>query len=158
MAVKVVRRPELTFWEKLYVPQILCGLKITFRHFFRNLFIHIAHRLGRLKNVRAAVTYQYPEELRPLMSRYRSRHRLTLREDGSPGCVGCMLCETVCPESRRLSVYNIAPESRRRESRAPAKLRHGRYTWPDRRGGRGSGAWYAVSSPSAAHETSVARR
>ncbi len=96
-AVKVVRRPELTFWEKTYLPQIFCGLKITFRHFFRNLFVHIAHRVGRLKHVRAAVTYQYPEELRPLMSRHRSRHRLTVREDGTPRCVGCMLCETVCP-------------------------------------------------------------
>ena len=47
MAVKVVRRRELTFWEKLYVPQIFCGLKITFRHFFRNLFLHTAHLLGR---------------------------------------------------------------------------------------------------------------
>ena len=37
MAVKVVPRRELTFWVKLYVPQILCGLKITFKHFFRNL-------------------------------------------------------------------------------------------------------------------------
>ena len=43
------------------------------------------------------MTIQYPEELRPLMSRYRSRHRLTLREDQTPRCVGCMLCETVCP-------------------------------------------------------------
>ena len=97
MATKIVRRPELTFWEKLYLPQIYCGLKITTTHFFRNLFLHIAHRVGRLKHIRAAVTYQYPEELRPLMSRYRSRHRLTLRDDGTPRCVGCMLCETVCP-------------------------------------------------------------
>ena len=97
MAVKVVRRPVLTFWEKLYIPQILSGLKITLRHFFRNLFLHIAHRVGRLKHVRAAVTYQYPEELRPLFSRHRSRHRLVVREDGTPRCVGCMLCETVCP-------------------------------------------------------------
>jgi NADH-quinone oxidoreductase subunit I len=95
--VKVVRRPELTFWEKLYLPQILSGLRITFRHFFRNLYLHIAHRLGLQRHLRAAATFQYPEELRPLMSRYRSRHRLTLRDDGAPRCVGCMLCETVCP-------------------------------------------------------------
>src|SRR5882672_3861535 len=43
MAVKVMRRRELTFWEKLYVPQILSGLKITSAHFFRNLSLHIAH-------------------------------------------------------------------------------------------------------------------
>ncbi|MCH7702471.1 MAG: NADH-quinone oxidoreductase subunit I [Planctomycetes bacterium] len=97
MAVKVVRRPELTFWEKLYIPQIICGLKITFSHFFRNLFLHMAHQVGRLRNHPASVTVQYPEQLRPLMSRYRSRHRLTLREDDTPRCVGCMLCETVCP-------------------------------------------------------------
>ena len=97
MATKTVRRPELSLWEKTYIPQILSGLKITSIHFFRNLFIHTAHRFGRLKHLSAAVTFQYPEELRPLMSRFRSRHRLTLREDGTPRCVGCMLCETVCP-------------------------------------------------------------
>jgi NADH-quinone oxidoreductase subunit I len=96
-SVKVVRRPELTFWEKLYLPQILCGLKVTFRHFFQNLWLHIVHLFGRSLHRRAAATYQYPEELRPLMSRYRSRHRLTVRDDGTPRCVGCMLCETVCP-------------------------------------------------------------
>ena len=97
MSVKVVSRPELTFWEKLYIPQVLCGMKITCRHFFRNLFLHIAHLFGRFKHLDASVTIQYPEERRPLMSRYRSRHRLTVREDGTPRCVGCMLCETVCP-------------------------------------------------------------
>ncbi len=97
MTVKVVQRRELTFWENLYIPQIISGLRITSKHFFRNLFLHIAHRVGRLKHIRAAATYQYPEELRPLMSRHRSRHRLTVRDDGTPRCVGCMLCETVCP-------------------------------------------------------------
>ena len=48
MAVKVVRRPELTFWEKIYIPQILCGLKITFSHFFRNLFLHKRDPTGNL--------------------------------------------------------------------------------------------------------------
>ena len=97
MTVKVVSRPELTFWEKLYIPQILLGLKITSAHFFRNLFLHMLHFVGRFKHLPASVTVQYPDELRPLMSRFRSRHRLTLREDKTPRCVGCMLCETVCP-------------------------------------------------------------
>lgn len=97
MAVKVVRRRKLTFWEKLYVPQIISGVKVTSVHFFRNLLVHAAHSLGVLKNLQASVTYQYPEERRPLAARFRSRHRLTVREEGTPRCVGCMLCETVCP-------------------------------------------------------------
>ena len=97
MAVKVVKRHTPTFWEKIYIPQILCGLKITSIHFFRNLFLHTAHLFGIMKDRSAAATIQYPEEQRPLMSRYRSRHRLTKRDDGTPRCVGCMLCETVCP-------------------------------------------------------------
>lgn len=97
MAVKVVRRRELTLWEKLYIPQILGGLRVTSAHFFRNLFLHAAHRLGLLEYLRASVTFQYPEEARPLEARFRSRHRLTVRDDGTPRCVACMLCETVCP-------------------------------------------------------------
>jgi NADH-quinone oxidoreductase subunit I len=99
MAVKVkqVTRPELNFWEKLYVPQIVSGLKVTSQHFFRNLFLHIAHTVGLLKAIPASVTIQYPEILRPLAMRFRSRHRLTVRDEGTPRCVGCMLCETVCP-------------------------------------------------------------
>jgi NADH-quinone oxidoreductase subunit I len=97
MAVKVLRRRELTIWEKLYVPQIVSGLKVTTAHLVRNLFLHAAHRVGLLPHLRAAVTFQYPEEARPLEARFRSRHRLTVRADGTPRCVGCMLCETVCP-------------------------------------------------------------
>jgi NADH-quinone oxidoreductase subunit I len=97
MAVKVLRRRKLTWWEQLYLPQVFGGLKITTAHFCRNLFLHAVHRLGLLRHLRASVTFQYPEESRPFESRFRSRHRLTVREDGTPRCVGCMLCETVCP-------------------------------------------------------------
>ena len=94
---RTVERPELSFWEKLYLPQVLTGLFVTSRHFFRNLAIHTLHRFGLMKYVRAAVTFQWPEEERPLAPRSRTRHRLTKREDGSPRCVACMMCETVCP-------------------------------------------------------------
>ena len=91
------RKRELTFWEKIYVPEIIRGVWLTCAHFFRNLFLHTAHLFGLLKDKEAAVTFQYPEILRPLAPRFRSRHRLTVREEGTPRCVACMLCETVCP-------------------------------------------------------------
>jgi NADH-quinone oxidoreductase subunit I len=97
MAVKVLRRRDLTLWEKLYIPQVLSGLRVTSTHLVRNLFLHAAHRFGLLRHFRAAVTFQYPEEVRSYEARFRSRHRLTVRDDGTPRCVGCMLCETVCP-------------------------------------------------------------
>ena len=93
----MIRKRELTFWEKIYLPEILRGLALTSRHFFRNIFLHTAHRFGLLKDRRAGVTYSYPEEMRPLAPRLRTRHRLTVRDEGTPRCVGCMMCETVCP-------------------------------------------------------------
>ena len=53
--------------------------------------------MGLFKDRAASATFQYPEQPRPLARRFRSRHRLTVREEGTPRCVGCMLCETVCP-------------------------------------------------------------
>ncbi len=97
ITTKIIKRKELGFWDKTYLPAVGLGLWITSRHFFRNFLIQTLHLFGFLKNVRGAVTYQYPEEQRPLSKRTRTRHRLTQREDGSPRCVGCMMCETVCP-------------------------------------------------------------
>ena len=97
MATKIIQRKELGFWDRTYLPSVGLGLWITSRHFFRNLLIHFLHTLGLFKNLRGAVTFQYPEEQRPLSKRARTRHRLTQREDGSPRCVACMMCETVCP-------------------------------------------------------------
>ena len=97
ITTKVIERKELSWWDKTYLPSVAVGLWITLGHFFKNIFIHGLHRLGLFKNIRAAVTFQYPEEQRPLAHRARTRHRLTQREDGSPRCVACMMCETVCP-------------------------------------------------------------
>ena len=94
---KIIKREELGFWDRTYLPGVALGLWITSRHFFKNLFIHALHALGLMKRLRGSVTFQYPEEQRPLSPRTRTRHRLTKRQDGSPRCVACMMCETVCP-------------------------------------------------------------
>ncbi len=94
---QIIRQPKLTFWQKLYVTEIVRGLWITTRHFLRNLTLHVLHLFGLFRHIPAAVTTQYPEEQKPLALRSRTRHRLTKREDGSPRCVACMMCETVCP-------------------------------------------------------------
>ena len=95
--VKVMKRIELSWLDKTYLPTVAQGLWITSRHFFRNFFIQTLHLFGLMRHVRGSVTFQYPEEQRPLSRRARTRHRLTQRQDGSPRCVACMMCETVCP-------------------------------------------------------------
>lgn len=97
ITTKVIKRPELNFWQKIYFPELIRGILITGGHFWRNLFFHMMHQFGLFKAIRAAVTIMYPEKNRPLAPRSRTRHRLTKREDGSPRCVACMMCETVCP-------------------------------------------------------------
>ena len=91
------QRKPMTLWERIYLPAIAQGLWVTSVHFWRNLFLHIVHRVGLFRDVPASVTIQYPDEKRKTSPRLRTRHRLTQREDGTPRCVGCMLCETVCP-------------------------------------------------------------
>lgn len=88
---------KLSLLESLYLPEIIRGLMITTRHFTRNMYYHTAHLLGLYQDVPAAVTIQYPEQKIPMSKRWRGKHRLNTRPDGSTRCVACMLCETVCP-------------------------------------------------------------
>jgi len=75
-----VKRPKLTIWERTYLPQILHGLWLTFRHIFRPAF-----------------TRQYPEEKPPLYGAYRGAPTLVKDPEGRIKCVSCQLCEFVCP-------------------------------------------------------------
>ncbi len=93
-----LQQVKMGLWEKIYYPEIVRGLAITAWHFVRNMTIHTLHLVGLARNLRGAVTYQWPEERRPIHRRYRGRHRLMKKEDGSVRCTACMLCETVCPE------------------------------------------------------------
>lgn len=104
---RVIKRPKLNIWQEMYFPEVFRGVWITAAHFWKNLFFHFMHSIGLFKAVRAAVTIMYPEEKRTHSTRLRTRHRLTKREDGSPRCVACMMCETVCPAS---CIYIVAEE------------------------------------------------
>jgi len=67
------------------VGPILLGLWITLGNFMKSLFL------------RRASTIQFPEQKRNISGRYRGIHALTEREDGTPKCVACFMCATVCP-------------------------------------------------------------
>jgi NADH-quinone oxidoreductase subunit I len=91
MSAKVVditdrepRRPSLG--TRLYLPQILFGMATTIRHFLRN-FVSI----GRLP------TILYPEQKRDYSGRFRGKHILKTREDGTLKCVACYMCAQACP-------------------------------------------------------------
>ncbi len=83
----IVQRPKLKWWEHLYIPGILSGMRVTLRHFFSILS-------GRTK-----VTMQYPEEKwdSHLPEHYRGAPALVTDEHGRERCVACQLCEFICP-------------------------------------------------------------
>jgi len=87
----------LSLVERFYIREVVRGLNLTARHFISNFARHVARAFGFKVAKGRTVTYQYPEEPRPAARRLRSLHRLVKREDGSPRCVACMMCETVCP-------------------------------------------------------------
>ena len=90
-------RPSLTLAERLYLPEILNGVRVTTRHFLRNLTLHTLHLFGVAMDKRASVTTQYPEERKLYPEGYRGAHRLTVKPDGAVRCTACFLCATACP-------------------------------------------------------------
>jgi len=82
-----VKRPKLTLAERLYLPAIVAGLFITWKHILTTI-------TGRRK-----VTMQYPEERwdSQLPEHYRGAPTLVTDEHGKERCVACQLCEFICP-------------------------------------------------------------
>ena len=76
----------LRFTQRFYLVEVVKGLAVTLRHFLGNLFRR-----------RYTVTVEWPEVKREYSERLRGRHVLLTREDGSPRCVACYMCETACP-------------------------------------------------------------
>ena len=76
----VVERKPLTLLERVYIPQILAGMKVTLKHLFA-----------------PNVTMEYPEVRPPIPTGYRGVPTLVKDPNGREKCVSCQLCEFVCP-------------------------------------------------------------
>jgi NADH-quinone oxidoreductase subunit I len=84
--ILVLDEPELTTAERMYMPQILEGMKTTAQHLIGSLF------KGQTRTV------QYPEQQRTMrLENYRGVHRLNRDTDGRVACVACFMCSTACP-------------------------------------------------------------
>ncbi len=82
---------EMDWYERAYLFEVLRGLWITGKVFLKNLGTYMLGRKG-------AITTYYPEEKRiDYAPNNRGKHVLTQRPDGSPQCVACNMCATVCP-------------------------------------------------------------
>ena len=68
------------FLDSLMLRDILVGMSITGRYLFK-----------------PKITVQYPDEKTPLSNRFRGLHALRRYENGEERCIGCKLCEAVCP-------------------------------------------------------------
>lgn len=78
--VRKVDRKPMTFWEKLYLPAIVKGMSITFRHIFTK-----------------KATINYPEKQRPFSPVFRGLHILNRDQEGRENCTACGLCAVACP-------------------------------------------------------------
>lgn len=75
-----VDNPPMNFSERIYIPEIMKGLKITLAHIFRK-----------------KTTYSYPEKPRPFSPVFRGLHVLNRDEEGRERCTACGLCALACP-------------------------------------------------------------
>ena len=94
----IVKRKPLNLFERLYLPAIIGGFKVTLRHFFQK-----------------KVTMQYPEEKWVVPEGYRGAPYLVRDQEGHTKCVSCQLCEFVCPPKAIRITPGTVPEGSGRE-------------------------------------------
>jgi NADH-quinone oxidoreductase subunit I len=85
----------MTFWERIYFPAILSGMRITMSHFFRK-----------------PETVSYPDKKRPIAEVYRGQHTLKRDEIGAERCTACGLCAVACPAE---AITMVAAERKKGE-------------------------------------------
>ena len=86
--------------QTLFLGELLVGLSVTARNFFRR-----------------KVTVHYPEEKTPQSPRFRGLHALRRYPNGQERCIACKLCEAVCPALAITIESETAPDGTRRTTR-----------------------------------------
>ncbi len=98
---KMTRKKDLTFLQKIYIPEIIKGLRLTITEIFR-----------------PKITIQYPEQRFTPPDSFRGRPVL-VEENGTERCVACGLCSRVCPA---LAIEVQADETTLAKERFPKKF------------------------------------
>ncbi|MDI9336491.1 MAG: NADH-quinone oxidoreductase subunit I, partial [Gammaproteobacteria bacterium] len=83
MTLKLIKNIKEKLKEIAYsysLLELFQGMKLTAKYF-----------------VSPKVTVQFPEEKTPLSPRFRGVHALRRYPNGEERCIGCKLCEAVCP-------------------------------------------------------------
>jgi len=70
----------IEYFRSLMLLELLAGLSLTMRYFFR-----------------PGITINYPDEKTPKSPRFRGLHALRRYPNGEERCIACKLCEAVCP-------------------------------------------------------------
>ncbi len=97
----MIRTKDLSFLERIYIPEILKGLRLTIRQMFK-----------------PDITVQFPEERFVPPAQFRGRPVL-VHENGVERCVACGLCSRVCPA---LAIEVQAAETPLEKERYPEKF------------------------------------
>ncbi len=107
--------PTMGAWERVYLLEVIRGLMITGGVFLRNMGKWMTGKKG-------AVTAYYPEEIRADYAKgNRGKHVLVRRTDGSPQCVACNLCATVCP-ARVIEIEAVLDAHDAAHPKSPARF------------------------------------